>query len=74
MHHFFLFFFSFQNFRKTRSEVHIQGKKKFKKHVPNFLIKGKIRILEGGKRIFPTDRDMVDSGPKLPTNPNCSCY
>jgi hypothetical protein len=47
--------------RKTYSKVRIQGKKKFRKRVSNFLTKGKNEILGGGgkshgwgeKRIFP---------------------
>jgi hypothetical protein len=36
---------------KICSEVRIQGKKKFEKHVINFLTKGKIEILERGERV-----------------------
>jgi hypothetical protein len=43
-------------FRKTLFKIRIQGKKKFVKHVPNFLTKGKIGI---GEENFPFEEEAI---------------
>jgi hypothetical protein len=46
-------------FRKIRSEVCIQGKKKFGKRVLNFLTKCKIGFLRGIKETWGFGREII---------------